>query len=280
MEILNDILLWSEFFINIRNKSTSNWNDSEFFEEISVYLKKIYDLDAVFVYPVILAGYKQYLQNNDDPHSFLNLIKLCFMYHVRIKIIGTSMSLGDYEQTMFEIASFILHDVNLRDIINKLVNSVGLLKYPSNKSVTLNLEEFKITSKKHTKILLDEIVFHETKQRALDYHVEYIMPKKFDSWKNDIMKMYNYDANKAKTFNSTYREYLGNKTLLFKKLKSSESSKSFDIKKIMYGQEPLQITSKLTDEVQWGEDEILKRQKKFAKILTSAIDITKLYKYS
>ena len=107
-----------------------------------------------------------------------------------------------------------------------------------------------------------EKIYHATKEQETSknteiVNLEHILPEKPDfqgDWKD-------FDEEQHKT----YYKRIGNLTLLDKKMNSSQKSASFVVKKDIYKQSEILITSSLSDYNNWTISNIEKRQEDFAK---------------
>ncbi len=274
-EIIKGLYDWSHRLNQIRNPTVVNFHKND---NTIHYLKKIKSTNEVFVYPAILAGYNKYYRGKTKFYkSFEALVMLCFKYHVRIKVIGTSTSLPNYEDTMYGIMNSINSDVPIKDIINNLVNDHE--KYPKNDQVKANLMAYRVKKPPLAIALLEEIESLGASTRSqYDVSLEHIMPKKFAPWEQYIIDNNpNVDSNQAKDIHRQYLTLLGNLTLLPSKINTSISNKPFEVKKVEYAKhKTLKMTEALSHIPIWNIQSITTRQEKLADDLIRAIDLKRI----
>lgn len=278
IEIIDNLLACSNTLNNLRNPDT---RDFKRHDNITHYLKKIRDMNAVFVYPAILSAYKKYWDRDDrDIKSFEMLVMLCFKYHVRVKVLGTAFSTSDYERIMYHIAHQINKDVPIRTIISDLIQRNKY--YQKNHVVLGHLEEYTTKSRGHAVALLEEV------ERTLDgissagdVSIEHIMPKKHKKWTKYIIRQekipdadQKFALKEVGKHHRKYVNYLGNQTLLPGKKNTAIADKPFQIKKEIYKKEGKYfITKEVGDFNEWNAESIRIRQKRLAKAIVEAIDL-------
>lgn len=263
---------WSYTLNQLRNPTEVNFLQKD---NVIHYLKKIKSINAVFVYPAILAGYKHYWKSKNYK-DFEALIMLCFKYHVRIKVIGTSISLGDYQNEMNKIMRRVISNTSVAQIIKGLIEDPQ--RYPPDDIIQANLQNLRIKSSKLAIALLEEIESQHRKTRSpYNVSIEHIMPKNLTTdWKKYLVANDDTISNQseAQAFHRQHHTLLGNLTLLPSNINISISDKSFDKKKTEYAKHE---TFKMTDLVSripvWNSDALMAHQTRLAKELVSAINL-------
>jgi len=272
--IVKDMEGWSDTLNQLRNPS----NDVFLRSHILHYLEKIKDVKAVFVYPAILAGYKRYWLRKDYD-QFEALVMMCFKYHIRVKVIGTSMSVSTYQDIMYKITNKINQGITVKEIINDLMKKED--EYPAEERVRQNLMELRVSNSKLAIALLEEVEYGYSEERIKGtVSVEHIMPKSFEAWK-EYIKRRNPTVLQPAEFHDQYFSLLGNQTLLSRKKNTAASNKQFgDKQKDHYAQEnTYQMTRELGDETTikvWNGEAIKARQKKLAEIILQMINLTRV----
>lgn len=280
-EIIDDLLRCSNVLNNLRNPNTRDFSQHP---EITHYLKKIRDMNAVFVYPAILSAHKRYWDVDDrDVDSFTMLVTLCFRYHVRVKVLGTAFSTGDYERVMYSIAHQINSGVAIRKIIGELTRRSK--HYPKRHVVLGHLEDYATTSRRHAVALLEEVERRRDKRdSAGDVSIEHIMPKKYKKWVEYIMEQEKIPRDDMKfalkevaRHHRRYVNYLGNQTLLQGKSNAAIANKPFKDKKTVYKSEGMyHITREVAEYEEWNARSIMARQKRLASAIAEQIDLEPL----
>lgn len=272
--LINDIKKWSSILDDLRNPTKNEFERNN----IVHYLEKIKDVKAVFVYPAILAGYREYW-NKNKRSQFEALVMMCFKYHIRVKVIGTSMSVSAYQEIMCNITNKIINGVSVGTIINDLITKEE--EYPSDNRVRQNLLELRISSAKLAKALLEEAEYGHSDERSLaNASIEHIMPRNISKW-NDI------DSGdlSLNEYRNKYVSMLGNQTLLSKKKNISFSNSGFDVKVKEYEkEEKYKITRSIPDyadkdeegKLVWNAKAIKGRQKALTESILETIDLTKI----
>lgn len=271
--LINDMVSWSDKLIQLRNPSKKLFNNN-----VIHYLEKIKDIKAVFVYPAILAGYKKYWDGGERA-QFEALVMMCFKYHARVKVIGTSMSVGTYQEIMCKVTDMINSGNTVKEIIGEIVKKEDW--YPADKRVKQNLQELRISNSKLTIALLEEVEYGYKDERSQPcVSVEHIMPKKFAPWEHDINhEEYDRGGLSAREFHGQHVSLLGNQTLLSRKKNIAASNKRFsDKQREIYGKEDTyRITMALADKKSvWDRAAIKNRQEEFAEKILKMIDLTQL----
>lgn len=277
VELINELYSWSDILKRIRKSEGFDKQDT-----IQYYLKKIRDIKAVFVYPALLAGYEQYW-NKDDKKSFEKLVRLCFICHIRVKTVGTSIGVSQYESIMNKITDNIRAGTPIVDIIDTLNRNDD---YPTDEKFLTNLKGFTTSNSKLAIALLEEIDsdYSHAPIGLSDVTLEHIMPQSFEKWYGA-----NFGTDNSKTFkndkkeeHTTYLKRLGNQTLLSEKLNKEASAKPFKDKLVIYKLEDkkhksthkiYEITRSLFNKTQWTKEDIDSRDEEFRKILVKRINL-------
>lgn len=275
--IIDDLHKWSEVLEKLRNPSDEV--KFEKYPNLVHYLKKIKDVGAVFVYPIILAGFQKYWDKG-DAKTFEALVMMCFKYHVRVKLIGTAFTLTQYEQTMYKIIEKMQEGESLKSIIRYLMDKPRY--YPINDDVIRPLERLHLRTSAHIIAVLEEAEFASVdKLSRNDVSVEHIMPKDFDSWSEYIARTHDINSkdpntkiNEAQKIHEDNFDCLGNLTLLSGKDNLLAGTKSFEDKlKIYKNHQTYEITKKLLNKTKWDVHEIKTRKEELAKIILKEIDL-------
>lgn len=273
-DIITSLREWSYTLSQLRVPTEVNFIQKD---NVIHYLKKIKGVNAVFVYPVILAGYKQYWKSKNYK-DFEALVMLCFKYHIRMKVIGTSISLSDYQDIMHKIMTNVNSNDSIAEIIDNLISDRE--KYPRDGTIKANLQEFRVKNSQLAIALLEEIESLYRKTRSpYNVSIEHIMPKNPSSWIQYIIDKNDGVSNKSEAieFHRQHYALLGNLTLLPSNINKLISDKSFDKKKLEYAKhKTFKMTEQLSHIPIWNGDAISTRQDILAKDLVSAIDLKKI----
>lgn len=270
-EIIKNLLEWSHKLNHIRNP-----NESIFLRKDNVihYLKKIRSVGAVFVYPVILAGYAK-LWLSKDYKEFERLVMLCFKYHIRMKAIGTSISLGEYQETMYMIMNRVISGDAIKEIIQDIIDNREM--YPRDDRIKANLLDYRLKNSQLAISLLEEIEsVHSTTRSPYNVSIEHVMPKNFESWKEYIIETNDNvtTTDQAKELHKQHYTLLGNLTLLPADINTSISNSSFEIKKIEYAKhKTIRMTELISHIPVWNAEAIIDRQEELVKDLVIAIKL-------
>lgn len=270
--LISDMVTWSDNLNQLRNPSKKLFTNN-----IIHYLEKIKDVNAVYVYPTILAGYKKYWES-DERRQFEALVMMCFKYHVRVKVIGTSMSISSYQDIMCRITDKINRGSSVKDIIHELVRNEGW--YPADERIRQNLLELRISNSKHAIALLEEAEYGYRDERSQScVSVEHIMPKNFEAWKIEIGKR-DPDGLSAREFHGQHVSLLGNQALLSRKKNAAASDKQFHEKQeeIYSKEDTYELTKKLADKKIkiWNGKAIKTRQSDLTELILKTINLSQL----
>lgn len=273
--LINDLVEWSGILNELRNPTKNEFDRNN----IIHYLEKINDVNAVFVYPAILAGYKEYWSKSKQA-QFEALVMMCFRYHVRVKVIGTSMSIGTYQEIMCNITNKIINGISVGTIIDDLMKNEA--EYPSDKRIKENLIELRVSNARLAKALLEEAEYGHNAERSLaDASIEHIMPKNYSKWKINSGEM------STDEYHRKYVSMLGNQTLLSKKKNTVFSNNEFSVKVKEYAKEDkYRITRCVLDyakrddsgKLVWNAEAIKDRQKKLAEDILETINLSRIIK--
>ena len=253
-EIIIDLDKWTTYFTSIRLATDTFGKEND----IQHYLQKIMEIDARFLYPVLLVGYSIYWLENDKK-SFRKLVKMCFIYHIRVKSVGTAIGLEQYGNKMKKIIDDIkINKKPMDDIINDLIDDETY----DDEKFKINFKNFVVSNSKLAIALLEESEFmYDEKFRSSDISLEHIMPKSLKSWKKNLDHDYNnYSDQKLSDLHSKFKNRLGNLTLLTKEDNIHVASKSFSEKCTTYQNSPYKITQKITKFKKWTHVEINERE--------------------
>jgi len=265
--LIEDMAKWSEILEQLRNPTKNIFPRNN----ILHYLEKIKDVKAVFVYPAILAGYREYWDQNSRK-QFEALVMMCFRYHVRVKVIGTSMSVSTYQEIMCNITNKINSGISVETIINELMKKEE--EYPSDDRVYQNLLELRVSSAKLAKALLEEAEYGNSDERSLaDASIEHIMPRNITEWKGDIKP----GELSVEEFHDKYFSLLGNQTLLSRQKNTKFSNKRYIDKVKEYAkEEKYRITREIATEPVWDENAIIRRQERLATSILKTINLSQI----
>jgi len=275
--IIDELYDWSEIFLQLRNPMGN-------FERYSIAehcLTKINKLNAIYVYPVLLTGYRNYWKKNDK-QSFVLLTEICLKYHLRAKSIG-NINTTKYQLKLYEISCMINSNSSINKIIDSIINSEDA--YPSNDKLKPILDALKLSNSLALPILEElERYRDKSKVSGTDVTVEHIMPQNIKHWSEYIAKKQNFwdktkteeeISNDVKEFKLKYVNWIGNLALFSNSDNVKSSNKPFDFKKEIYAKEGYKITNLLANESEWTETQILARQKLFQENLLIILDLTK-----
>lgn len=270
-KIIDDLLDWSGTFLDLR-KPQIKFKDHP---STVRYLKMIREIKAIYVYPVLMLGYKKFWENNQK-QEFEALVRICFRYHIRAKSLGLSITREKYQSKLHQIVKMINGGTTISKIIKEFVRDDG--SYPSKDQLELQLKTLRVINNNLATALLQELEYSEEddKDVAGDVTVEHIMPKSIKLWKNYIMKNHGYKNESAvNEMHEKNLTLLGNQTLLTDTKNKKISNKSFDEKKEIYAKDGHKITNMLKYIDKWTEKSIQARQEKFKNKLLDILDLEK-----
>lgn len=239
-------------YLALLNPNHSFWDD--YTSNCKEYIKTLLELQLYQNRPLLLSLLKSFSITNIE-----KAFKLIVAWSVRNLVTG-STGAGTLEKEFSNQAKLINEGKiktlsEFKDSIIKLVPTGDEFK-----------NQFKIAtiSKNYiARYYLSEIekTYHTTKEQETSKNteivsLEHILPEKSDL-KNDWI---NFNEEQHKT----YCKRIGNLTLLDKKMNSSQKSASFVVKKAIYEQSEILITSSLAGYDNWTTDYIEKRQEEFA----------------
>ncbi len=239
-------------------------------------------MGAIYVYPVLLAGYEKYWKRKDH-ETFEDLVTLCFKYHVRVMVITRIFETKNYERKLYGVICDIYKGVSLGKIISDKI-LIGN-EYPDDEAIKGVLYTKDFARGRQAQVLLEEVEYEKSdKISRVGTTVEHIMPKDHDLW-NDYILTHNKEiAGKSpkqiiNIIHTKHYRLIGNQTLLAHEYNVDAGKKSFEDKKIVYGKSPTyKITKELTEIPIWNVDEILKRHNRLIDIITKEIDLNPIRK--
>lgn len=281
-EIISELYDLSQILKTLRAPTLAHFDQNK---TTVYYLRTIKKIQAVYVYPLLLAAYKNYWERGNKI-LFELVVILCFKYHMRAKVIG-KITTASFEAQLRKLTQSVIDGSSARELsrsIAKLMEEA----YPSTDEVFNTLESKHVSKPSIVVALLHEIEYTRTKKRSLDVAtIEHIMPKKFNAWRDYIVthnKKY-IDAKKTREQNirsihARNVNYLGNQTLLSSKNNKVARNSTFKKKKEDYKEHPkYEITADLTNNVIWNVSAILKRNRNLSEILCSELDLGRITKY-
>lgn len=237
------------------------------------HIKRINNLHAVAVYPLLMVGFTKYWEKED--HASFNLLsEVCLKYHLVAKTIGNA-SVSEYQSSLFKIArDCYKKDCEINEIIDALCATHS---YISDEDLQSKLMAYRPSGP--PALILLELIEAE-RSDTISHNpatVEYIMPKTIGKWLKYICKIHDRCPDEyAKSIHQNYSGQLGNLTLLNKVPYPRLGDNSFAVKLKTYRKSNYQITKEITSEEQWGKDQIVRRQKKFVMDLKKILDIKSL----
>lgn len=270
-DIIINLQTWSRYFVDIRNPKEK----FDRHPRIEHYLTKIKNIDATYVYPVILAGYKNYWQE-DKKKEFEKLVEICFKFHIRVKSLGVGVVLSNYQQKLYDIADRINSGETINQIIDILIQDEST--YPSEEKLKLQLKTLKIQKGPLAVSLLEELENKENPQYVSPVNVsaEHIMPRKINEWKDYLANKHDLvEPSQINDLHGKYLNYLGNQTLLSDPTNIKNSNKPFDTKKQGYGKEGFQITRIIAEQPDWTIKQITDRQNDMVNSFLEILDLEK-----
>lgn len=274
-EIIKALREWSHILHRLRNPTTAAFPNND---NIIHYLQKIRDINAVTVYPAIMAGYNTYWKDSQIK-PFEALVMLCFKYHIRVKTIGTAFTIEDYQYKIHEIMTLINNKASMPEIIKNL--STDHKYYPDKSVVAPTLKKLRVTNAKQSLALLEEAEsIHNKKRSPHDTSIEHIMPNTLNHhWREYIDKKHkdiNSDDDITK-FHKQHIHLLGNQTLLSSKTNNPLSNKPYESKRKEYlNDKTFKMNDLFSDFPDWDRDAIFNRQEKLADDIIQAIDINRI----
>ena len=272
---LEDLFKWSERYFKLRSPS-------ENLEKIKIngrinageWLKRTKDINAMNIYPILLACYCKYYENNDK-NSFAKVVDSCYRFHILIRTLG-SVKTDGYNKEM----EFIAHEI-FEDRISKVTDVVDkLMKYKKSVTTLISISQaisnIKPKSARHCLLLIEEHE-HGTEKIANTPTLEHILPKNYK--KTD---WYDYIKNHYVDYNDDYvgtlKENLGNMTLLSNSKNGGVKDHIFDKKILRYKNSDYGITRDVATKLSWTDADIEQKQKEYCKILDEILIINEYHK--
>lgn len=281
-KIIDELRYWSKVLTTLRNPMPAQFDDNT---TILYYLKEIRKANAVYVYPPLLIAYERYWKRNDKI-LFGLVVMLCFKYYTRAKVIA-DIRTNSYEDQMYKLTQGISKALTASKLSQQITTLMEHAAYPSTDKVFKNLETMSVTTVRIAVALLQEVEYAKTKKRRLDRATrDLIMPERPSGWTDYIFehnkKYIDDEITRSENIGIIHRKhlyYLGNQTLLSKSNKNARNS-TFEEKKEYYEQRPkYKITEDLIDIPIWNVDAILERNRDFARILCSELDLGRIANY-
>lgn len=281
-KIIDELRYWSKILNSLRNPTSTHFDDNT---TILYYLKKIKEANAVYVYPPMLIAYERYWKRNYKI-LFELVVMLCFKYHIRAKVIA-DIRTNSYEDQMYKLTQGISKASTASKLSQQIKSLMEHAAYPPTDRVFKNLETMSVTTVRIAVALLQEVEYAKTKKRRLDRAaLDRIMPERPSEWEDYIFahnqKYIDSEITRKENISIIHRKhlyYLGNQTLLSKSNKNARNS-TFEEKKEYYEQRPkYKITEDLIHIPIWNVDAILARNRDFARVLCSELDLGRIANY-
>ncbi len=236
-------------------------------DEIRVFLKKIYALRVVAnFYPLLIASWIRFRSNLDKFREILELIEV---FSFRTYAIGRKRS--DTGITSLFPLAYKVHKENLaiNDIKGGLIKMITSYQVRKDFKVNLKSEIFYTRIRRdNTKYLLFEFeayLRHSAKE-PVDMKLDDILSEKFEIehiWASNPSKLkLNEEMSKI---HEQYKDSLGNLTLASDSWNSKWQNSPFVDKKGDYSDSSLRVQRDLSNELDWGEEQIKKREKQLVK---------------
>lgn len=274
-EIIDGLRDGSYVLNRLRKPSPANFYNND---NIIHYLQKIQKINAVTAYPAVIAGYENYLKAKRQ-FQFEALVMLCFKYHLRVKTIGTAITIGEYQDKIQDIMNAINKEKLMPEIINELSQEPKY--YPDDSIVLSNLRQYRVTNTQQSLALLEEAEsVHDKKHSPHDTSIEHIMPVKLNDHWIEYIKSNNEGVKTEKDvmdFHKKHVNLLGNQTLLSAKVNNPLSNKPYTTKRQSYIDDGTFAMNKVfSDFPVWNLEAITERQKMLALDIIKAVSITKI----
>ena len=264
---LTDLFEWSERYMDLLNppeEFAKSWKEGRL--DAKTRLQRIKDLGAVSIYPILLAGHKQYLKNK--PNDFYKLIDLCYRFHIRVITLG-GFNVDNYTSFAQKTAHNIYKNkLSLDDVVDELC---GFIKKNGMK-MQFKIEE-KLEYIKEVKIIRHCLLLIEEDRYGVEKiankpTIEHILPKKYKDtdWDEYIDKYYDYEDI------DNFIHNLGNMTLLSRGLNATAKRKLFNEKFETYNSH-YGITRELDNQKTWTPEDIKKRCKEYVCTLKKVLKV-------
>ena len=171
---------------------------------------------------------------------------------------------------------------SLDQIIVDLINTNQ--KYPNRNIIRDMLKDRTLNSRAPAIAMLEEAEYPSasTPRPMEDPSLEHIMPRILDKdWHSHIIQHNGIDpSNPARSddavnnYHRRHVDYMGNQTLLLPRENGSLSNRSYDKKRLVYGNSTFRITGTMPRFTVWDHDSIMSRQKRLASRITSSIELS------
>ncbi len=270
---LDELLKSSRWYHRILSDNPADWEIKEI-EKTKKIFRSLLGINAMRVkqcYVIFLA----LLRNAEElefkiDHYFETIEKFTFVYSAISKLQANKVE-KLYSQTAIELEKAIDNNLSKREkesILGKMVQRLKDLKpeYPSFEEKFMDISYKHSTKQRRLlKYLLNKIDEQEGGEEfTIDFDVvnlEHILPQ-----------TYNEEWDIEKHIHGEYKDKLGNLVLIHKKINSKAGNKSLDEKIDILSETKIPSTVKVVEYIkdnnrgEWGNHDILGRQKKLAKL--------------
>lgn len=227
-------------------------------------------LKSKAVYPALLKGYTIY---KNDTKKFNEFAEVIMIFFFRARTIGRSEANSIEERINLVCRKLVNSNVSISDI-KKILSEAPT--NPSDDDFRAKFSTFKPTNEV-ARYILSKIngALNNDKEMYWNQTVEHVMPRNFDKWEKDLMKMPGISTrHDLIDFHKNYLKRLGNLTLLTARLNPKIGNKDFKTKRSEYDNpKKLKITQSIINSDKWDKNSIVKRQNMFADL---ALKIWKL----
>ena len=249
--ILSEMLRLSKYYNWFKNANTDN-------SSFNVMIKELNILKSDDMYSLLLVLFDRlYSINNNE---LMRIMDLLVDFMIRYRIVGLSGGSADLRSTLFNILTKITSgeiEPNYDNIKYELSNS------PSPSGRFPNDEEFKIALQSkvnisYAKALLYKMEYKETKNIFVDISkitIEHVLPQSLSKEWIDYLN----GEEEASKIHNTYLNCIGNLAMLSGSYNSSNSNKPWSFKKDILSQAQFILTQKISNNVEWKEEEIKNR---------------------
>lgn len=187
--------------------------------------------------------------------DFLNVLRICSIVYMRYNVIG-GLNPNEQESTFNKIARYIAENKKVKKADFEVI-------YPSDEAFEVNFASREFTNTARNRKVIKYILTRmENAEAGVDYDftsdkntIEHILPEH----PNDDWDVTDEVVNRC-------RYKLGNMTLLEKGKNNALQNAVYSVKKNAFKKSAFVTTKKIVDDyINWGEDEIIRRQKWMAK---------------
>ena len=250
-QILSEMLRLSKYYNWFKNADTDN-------SSLNVMIKELNILKSDDMYSLLLVLFDRlYSINNSE---LMRIMDMLVDFMIRYRIVGLSNGSADLRSTLFNILTKITSgeiEPNYDNIKFELSNS------PSPNGRFPNDEEFKLALQSkvnisYAKALLYKMEYKETRNIFVDISkitIEHVLPQ---SLSKEWIEYLDGEEEAAKIHN-TYLNCIGNLAMLSGSYNSSNSNKPWSFKKDILSQAQFILTQKISNNDEWKEEEIKKR---------------------